>query len=141
MSSSCGIVKASSAHEHFESGCIVLCRSARCHFELVKLCGDTVHEPSVPDVMSSSSYSSSSEVRAGNLEVRRVPGNGFSLCAAPTFSRVQGILNRGRNGFPECVGMEICTGTIPNTRVRTRGTEVRSSCGLEVCRMHGIELS
>ena len=91
--------------------------------------------------MSSSSYSSSSEVKAGNSEVRRVPGNGFSLCAAPTFSRVQGISNRGRNGFPECVGMEICTGTIPNTRVRTRGTEVRSSCGLEVHRMRGIALS
>ena len=64
-------------------------------------------------VTSSSSYSSSSEVKAGNSEVRRVPGNGFSSCAAPTFSRVQGISNGGRNGFPECVGTEICTGTVP----------------------------
>ena len=92
-------------------------------------------------VMSSSSYSSSSEIKAGNSEVRRVPGNGFSSCAAPTFSRVQGISNGGRNGFPECVRMEICTGTILNTRVSMGGTEVRSSCGSEVRRMHGIELS
>ena len=91
-------------------------------------------------VTSSSSYSSSLEVKAGNSEVRRVPGNGFSSCAAPTFSRVQGISNGGRNGFPECVGMEICTGTIPNTRVKMRGTEVRSSCGSEVRRMRGTEL-
>ena len=49
-------------------------------------------------VTSSSSYSSSSEVKAGNLEVQRVPGNGFSSCAAPPFSRVQGISNGGRNG-------------------------------------------
>ena len=92
-------------------------------------------------VMSSSSYSSSSEVKAGNSEVWRVPGNGFSSCAAPTFSHVQGISNRGQNGFPDCVGTEICTRTIPNTRVRARGTEVRSSCGSEVRRMRGIELS
>ena len=92
-------------------------------------------------VTSSSSYSSSSEVKAGNSEVRRVPGNGFSSCAAPTFSCIQGISNGGWNGFPECVGTEICTGTIPNTRVRTRGTEVQSSSGSEVRRMRGIELS
>ena len=92
-------------------------------------------------VTSSSSYSSSSEVKARNSEVQRVPGNGFSSCAVPTFSRVQGISNGGQNGFPERVRTEICTGTIPNTRVRTRGTEVWSSCGSEVCRMRRIELS
>ena len=92
-------------------------------------------------VTSSSSYSSSSEVKARNSEVRRVPGNGFSSCAAPTFSHVQGISNRGQNRFPDCVGTEICTGTIPNTRVSMRGTEVWSSCGLEVRRICGIELS
>ena len=57
-------------------------------------------------VTSSSSYSKSSEIKAGNSEVRRVPGNGFSSCAVPTFSRVQGISNGGRNRFPECAGME-----------------------------------
>ena len=92
-------------------------------------------------VTSSSSYSISSEVKARNSEVWRVPGNGFSSCAAPTFSRVQGISNGGRNGFPECVGTDICTGTIPNTRVKMRGTEVQSSCGSEVRRLRGIELS
>ena len=91
-------------------------------------------------VTSSSSYSSSSEVKARNSEVWRVPGNGFSSCAAPTFSRIQGISNGGRNGFPECVGTELCTRTIPNTRVKMRGTEVRSSCGSEVHRMRGTEL-
>ena len=49
-------------------------------------------------VTSSSSYSSSSEVKAGNSEVQRVPGNDFSLCTAPTFSRIQGISNGGQNG-------------------------------------------
>ena len=92
-------------------------------------------------VTSSSSYSSSSEVKTGNSEVRRVPGIGFSSCAAPTFSRVQGILNGGRNGFPECVGMEICTGMVLSTSTKMRGMEVRSSCGSEVHRMHRIELS
>ena len=48
-------------------------------------------------VMSSSGYSSSLEVKAGNSEVWRFPGIGFSSCAAPTFSRVQGISNGGTN--------------------------------------------
>ena len=46
-------------------------------------------------VTSSSSYSISSEVKAGSSEVRRFPGIGFSSCAVPTFSHVQGILNGG----------------------------------------------
>ena len=46
-------------------------------------------------VTSSSSYLNSLEVKAGNLEVWRFPGIGFSSCAAPTFSRVQGILYGG----------------------------------------------
>ena len=46
-------------------------------------------------VMSSSSYSNSSEVKAGNSEVRRFPGIGFSSCAVPTFSHIQGISYRG----------------------------------------------
>ena len=49
-------------------------------------------------VTSSSSYSKSPEIKARSSEVRRVPGNGFSSCAAPTFSRIQGISNGGRNG-------------------------------------------
>ena len=48
-------------------------------------------------VMSSSGYSSSLEVKAGSSEVRRFAGIGFSSCAAPTFSRIQGILNGGTN--------------------------------------------
>ena len=46
-------------------------------------------------VTSSSSYSNSSEVKAGSVEVWRFPGIGFSLCAVPTFGCVQGILNGG----------------------------------------------
>ena len=42
-------------------------------------------------VTSSSSYSNSLEIKVRNLEVWRFPGNGFSSCAAPTFSHVQGI--------------------------------------------------
>ena len=42
-------------------------------------------------VTSSSGYSNSSEIKVGNSEVQRFPGIGFSSCAAPTFSRVQGI--------------------------------------------------
>ena len=57
-------------------------------------------------VTSSSSYSKSPEIKARSSEVRRVPGNGFSSCAAPTFSRVQGISDGGRNGFPEYAGTE-----------------------------------
>ena len=57
-------------------------------------------------VTSSSSYLKSSEIKARNSEVRRVPGNGFSSCAAPTFSRIQGISNGGQNRFLECAGME-----------------------------------
>ena len=86
-------------------------------------------------------YTSSSEVKARNSEVRRVPGNGFSSCAAPTFSRIQGISYGGWNGFPECVGMEICTGTSPNTIEKRRGTEVQSSRDLEERGLHGTELS
>ena len=89
-------------------------------------------------VTSSSSYLHSLEVKAGSSEVQRFPGTGFSSCAAPTFSCVQGISNGGRNGFPECVRTEICTATIPNTRVRMRGMEVRSSCGSEVLSRYGF---
>ena len=46
-------------------------------------------------VTSSSGSSNSSEIKVGKLEVRRFPGIGFSSCAAPTFSRIQGISYRG----------------------------------------------
>ena len=46
-------------------------------------------------VTSSSGYSNSSEIKVGNLEVWRFPGIGFSSCAAPTFSCVQGISSGG----------------------------------------------
>ena len=73
-------------------------------------------------VTSSSSYLKSSEIKAGNSEVRRVPGNGFSSCAVPTFSRVQGISNGGRNRFPEFAGME----SVPEQfRVQVRRREKR----------------
>ena len=73
-------------------------------------------------VMSSSSYSKSPEIKAKNLEVQRVPGNGFSSCAAPTFSRIQGISNGGRNRFPEYTGTE----SVPEQfRVQVRRREKR----------------
>ena len=46
-------------------------------------------------VMSSSSYSNSSEVKARSVEVQRFPGIGFSSCAVPTFGCIQGISNGG----------------------------------------------
>src|SRR6266481_3377094 len=33
----CFVIKASSACEHFESSCVVLCCGPRCHLQLVKL--------------------------------------------------------------------------------------------------------
>ena len=60
-------------------------------------------------VTSSSGYLNSSEVKAGNSEVQRFPGIGFSSCAAPTFSHVQGISSGGyKLGFwngPEWSGI------------------------------------
>ena len=56
-----------------------------------------VHEENKTSVTGSSNYSSSSEVKVGSLEMRRVPGIGFSSCAVPTCSHVQGILNEVTN--------------------------------------------
>ena len=84
-------------------------------------------------VTSSSSYSSSSEVKAG---IRKF--GGFLEMASARALRLHSVASRV---FRIEVGTEIRTGTIPNTRVRTRGMEVRSLCGSEVCRMRRIELS
>ena len=70
-------------------------------------------------VMSSSSYSNSLEVKAGMSEVQRFPGIGASPCAAPTFSRVQGILNGGyESSFWNAPERRMCTRTILSTSVR-----------------------
>ena len=90
--------------------------------------------------MSNLGYSSSLEVKAGSLEVRRFPGIGFSSCAAPTFSCVQGILNRDTNWV---------SGTRRNGEVYQNGSEyeyedveaeVQSSYSSEVRGMRRVEL-
>ena len=78
-------------------------------------------------VMSSTSYSSSSEVNIGSSEVRRFPGIGFSLCAVPAFSRIQGILNGGYElSFWNTPEWRKRTGTIPSTSAMVSMTEVQS---------------
>ena len=80
-------------------------------------------------VMSSSSYSNSSEVKARSLEVWRFPGIGFSSCAAPTFSRIQGISNGGYElSFWNAPEWKKCTRTILSTSAKTRVTEVYGMC-------------
>ena len=70
-------------------------------------------------VTSSSSYSNSLEVKAGMSEVQRFPGIGASLCAAPTFSRVQGISNRGYElSFWNVLEQRMCTRMILSTSAR-----------------------
>ena len=83
-------------------------------------------------VTSSSSYSSSSEVKSGSSEVRRVPGNGFSSCTAPTFSRVQGISNGGRKRVSRMRRNGMCTGTIPSMSTKMREAEIQSTYSSEV---------
>ena len=92
--------------------------------------------------MISSSYSNSSEVKAGMSEVRRLPRIGFSSCAVPTFSRVQGILNRGyKSSFWNVPEWRMHTRTIPSTSMKMREAEVQSSYSSEVCGMREIELA
>ena len=75
-------------------------------------------------------------------EVWRFPGNGFSLCAVPTFSRVQGISNGGyESGFWNMPEQRMCTGTIPSTSVKMREVEVQSLYSSEVRGMREIELA
>ena len=72
-------------------------------------------------VMSSASYSI---FRSWKLEVGRFPGIGFSLCAVPTFNRVQGILNRGfESSFQNVLEWRECTGMILSTSVGEREME------------------
>ena len=93
-------------------------------------------------ITSSSGYSKSSEVKAGMSEVQRFPGIGFSSCAAPTFSRVQGILNGGHeSSFWNAPKWRMCTGTNPSMSTKMREAEVWSSYSSEVCRMCEIELA
>ena len=90
------------------------------------------------DVTSSSSYSSASEVKVGSLEVRRFPGIGFSSCAAPTFSHIQGISNGGYElSFQNALEWRKCTRTIPSMSAKVRVMEVCGMCG---CAGIGIEL-
>ena len=87
-------------------------------------------------VTSSSSYSNFLEVKAGMLEVRRFPGIGFSSCAAPTFSHVQGISTGGyKLGFRNAPEWRMHTGMIPGMSMKMREAEVQSLCSLEVHRM------
>ena len=75
-------------------------------------------------------------------EVRRFPGIGFSLCAVPTFSRIQGILNGGyESSFQNAPERMIHTRTIMSTSMKTREAEVQSSYSLEVRGMCGTELA
>ena len=98
-------------------------------------------KPAIP-VTSSSSYSSSSEVKVRSLEVWRFPGIGFSSCAALTFSCVQGILNGGYElGFRNTPEWRKCTGTILSMSVKMREAEVQSLYGSEVRGMRKIELA
>ena len=92
-------------------------------------------------VTSSSSYSKSSEIKAGSSEVRGFPGIGFSSCTAPTFGRVQGISNGGTNRVSGMCQNGMCTGTIPSMSTKTREAEVRSTYSLEVRGMCEVEFS
>ena len=84
-------------------------------------------------VASSSSYSNSSEVKARMSGVQRFPGIGFSSCAAPTLSRIQGILNRGyKLSFQNVPEQRMYTGMIPSMSVKMREAEVQSLYSLEV---------
>ena len=75
-------------------------------------------------------------------EVPRFPGIGFSLCAAPTFSRVQGILNRGYElSFRNALEQGKCTGMIPSMSAKMREVGVQSWYGSEVHGMCEIELA
>ena len=65
--------------------------------------------------------------KARSLEVWRFPGIGFSLCAVPTFSHIQGISNGGyKLSFQNAPEWRKCTGTIPTMSVKARETEVQS---------------
>ena len=93
-------------------------------------------------VMSSSSYSNSSEVKARNSEVWRFPGIGFSLCAVPTFSCVQGNSNGGyelsfwnvpeQRSVPERFQVRVQRGVKRRFRVRIvqKGVECASRISL-----------
>ena len=74
--------------------------------------------------------------------VWRFPGIGFSLCAAPTFSHVQGILDGGyESSFQNALEQRMCTRMIQSTSTKSRETEVQSLYSLEVHGMHEIELA
>ena len=63
----------------------------------------------------------------------RFCGIGFSLCAAPTFNHIQGILDRGHElGFQKVPEWMKHTGMIPSTSMRMSETEVQSKKSMEV---------
>ena len=92
-------------------------------------------------VTSNSSYSKSSEIKAGSSEVWRFPGIGFSSCAAPTFGCIQGISNRGTNRVSGMCWNGMCTGTILSMSTKTREAEVRSTYSSEVRGMREVGFS
>ena len=65
--------------------------------------------------------------RARSSEMRRIPGIGFSSCAAPTFSHVQGISYGGyKLGFWNALEQRKCTEMILSTSAKVGETEVQS---------------
>ena len=69
--------------------------------------------------------------------MQRFPGIGFSSCAAPTFSRVQGISNGGyKSSFRNASEQRMHTGMIPSTSAKGREAEVQSLYSSEVHGMH-----
>ena len=75
-------------------------------------------------------------------EVQRFPGNGFSSCAAPTFSCIQGISNGGyESSFQNAPEWRMYTRTILSTSAKMREAEVQSSYSLEMRGMCEIELA
>ena len=76
------------------------------------------------------------------LGVRRFPGIGFSSCAAPTFSHIQGISNGGyKLSFQNVPEWRMHTGMITSMSVKSRETEVQSLYSLEARGMCRIELA
>ena len=60
------------------------------------------------------------------MEVWRFPGIGFSLCAAPTFNCIQGILDGGHElSFWKVPEWREHTGMILSTSLRISETEVQ----------------
>ena len=91
--------------------------------------GEATHSGELQRVWQSviSSYLSSSEVKAGSSEMWRFPGIGFSSCAVPTFSRLQGISNGGyESSFRNVPEQRKCARTNLSTSAKAGVMEVLS---------------